>query len=71
MFYLAPDGRIVSVPITIAGTTLQPGKPEDLFRTVLYGGVYSPDAAGQRFLIARPAAATETVPLEILVNPFR
>lgn len=37
----------------------------------LYADAYAPDATGQRFLIARPAAAAETVPLEILTNALR
>jgi len=31
----------------------------------------APALDGQRFLIARPAASTETMPLEIVLNPLR
>ena len=47
------------------------GTPTELFRAVLYGSVFVPDPGGQRFLIARPAASHEIVPLEIILNPLR
>jgi Tol biopolymer transport system component len=71
VFYLAPGGRMMAVAVKSSGTSLQPGSPIELFRTAVYGDAYVPDASGQRFLIARPAAASETVPLEILTHPFR
>lgn len=71
VFYLANDGRIMAVPIVLNESGPVPGKPTELFKAVLYSDVYTPDASGQRFLIARPAASTETVPLEIRVNPLR
>ena len=61
----------MAVAMAASPADLSPGKPEELFRAVLYADVYTPDATGQRFLIARPAPATETVPLEILLNPLR
>jgi Tol biopolymer transport system component len=70
LFYLASDGRVMSMPVT-PGASLVTGKPEELFRTTLYESVYVPAANGQRILIARPAPAKEIVPLEVLVNPFR
>jgi Tol biopolymer transport system component len=70
LFYLR-DGRVMSVAIAATPSGLSPGKPEELFRVALYGEAYTPDATGQRFLIAQPAPATVTVPLEILLNPLR
>jgi eukaryotic-like serine/threonine-protein kinase len=70
LFYLGPDGRLFALAITSSGSALTPARPIELFRTVLYGDVYTPDATGQRFLLARPAPAGEPVPFEILVNPF-
>jgi Tol biopolymer transport system component len=70
LFYLGPEGRVMAVSVT-PGASLATGKPEELFRATLYGNVYVPTADGQRFLVARPTAAREIVPLEVLVNPFR
>jgi Tol biopolymer transport system component len=70
VFYLR-DGRVIGLPIAPSAAGLSPGKPEELFKVTLYGDVYAPDASGKRFLIARPAATTEVVPLEILLNPLR
>ena len=71
LFYLAPGGRMMAVQINNTATALQPGSAIELFRTAVYGDVYTPDATGQRFLIARPSATSETVPLELLTHPFR
>jgi Tol biopolymer transport system component len=71
LFYLGSEGRVLAVPLTRDAGGLQPGKAVELFRAVLYEKIYAPDASGQRFLIARPAPTAETVPLEIVVNPFR
>jgi Tol biopolymer transport system component len=71
VFYLGSEGRVLAVPLAAGAGGLQPGKAVELFRAVLYENIYTPDASGQRFLIARPAPAAETVPLEIVVNLFR
>src|SRR5262245_47165578 len=65
------DGHVVALPVAPSATGLSPGKAEELFKVTLCADVYTPDASGQRFLIARPAATTEIVPLEILLNPLR
>jgi eukaryotic-like serine/threonine-protein kinase len=70
VFYLHDD-RVMGLPVALSATGLSPGKPEELFKVTLYADVYTPDANGQRFLIARPAATTDIVPLEILLNPLR
>jgi Tol biopolymer transport system component len=71
LFYLAPGGRLMAVAVKNTATSFQPGSPTELFRSAVYGDVYTPDANGQRFLIARPSATSETVPLEIVTYPFR
>jgi eukaryotic-like serine/threonine-protein kinase len=71
LFYVAPGGRIVAVAAAEDKGTFRPGPPVELFRATLYADAYAVDPAGQRFLIARPAAATDMVPLEIVTNPFR
>jgi Tol biopolymer transport system component len=70
LFYLAPDGSLVAVPLTPDGGALEPGKPFQLFAGGVYEGAYAVDSAGQRFLVARVSATTETVPLEVVINPL-
>ena len=65
-------GLAPMVDALVASEDVGVSKPDpELFRIALYADVYTPDATGQRFLIARPAPATETVPLELLLNPLR
>jgi Tol biopolymer transport system component len=71
LFYLGEDGALMSVAIGVSSEALDVGKPTTLVRGGFYEGAYAPDAAGQRFLIARRSESTETVPLEIVANPFQ
>jgi Tol biopolymer transport system component len=71
LFYVAPPGRIVVSAMSEQGGVLRPAVPIELFRTTLYADAFTVDTTGQRFLIARPASATEAVPLEIVTNPLR
>jgi Tol biopolymer transport system component len=71
LFYLAPEGRILAVPVSLASGSFDRSGALELFRAALYGDVYTPAADGQRFLIARPSANSETVALDIVVNPLR
>ena len=38
LYYLGPDGQMMAAPITLTGTTLEPGPPVALFDTRIYGG---------------------------------
>jgi serine/threonine protein kinase/Tol biopolymer transport system component len=38
LYYNAPDGRMMAAPITVSGTTLEPGTPVALFDTRIVGG---------------------------------
>jgi Tol biopolymer transport system component len=58
LFYIALDNRLMAVPITVKGSSLEPGNPVPLFATRLGGAIQgssrqqyfvSPD--GQRFLM--------------------
>jgi eukaryotic-like serine/threonine-protein kinase len=57
LFYRAPNGAVMSVPITL-GAKVNAGKPSELFRTRVpgnrsrHGTSYAPTADGQRFLVA-------------------
>ena len=70
LFYLGPGGRLIAAPVDSAGGGFRVGTQTELFRALLYAEAYSPDRKGSRFLIARPAAATEMVPLEVVTNPL-
>ena len=71
LFYLAPGGRLMAVAIAGTDGSLTPGTVTELFRATFYGDAYTADATGQRFLIARPSASRDLVPLEIITNPMR
>ena len=38
LYYLNPDGAMMAAPITVTGTTLEPGAPVMLFPTRIFGG---------------------------------
>ena len=38
VYYVAPDERLMAVPISVSGATLQPGTPTPLFQTRIFGG---------------------------------
>jgi serine/threonine-protein kinase len=69
LFYLDGDGLLTAVPLKIAGSTIQPGQPATVSRTLYFAGVSSlgvtalrgydvaPD--GQRFLMIKESAPDE------------
>ena len=65
LFYVAPNGDLVAVPMGSADDP-RPGSPSVLFR--LDGDVrdFDVDASGQRFLV--DTAPTDTAPIGVLVN---
>jgi len=75
VFYLAPDGKIMAVPVT-AGSTLQTGPPQALFQSqgltsvgVLRQAVHwDVTADGQRFLVVAPEVQAAGVPITVVVN---
>lgn len=71
IFFLTRDGRMMAVPVTsAAGAPPATGAPTPLFQAAIFGNMYVPAADGRRFLIAKPALATETVPMELLLLPL-
>jgi Tol biopolymer transport system component len=70
LFFLAPDGKLMSVPIG-AGSSFEPGKPKALFDTLVartsQTTTYDVSADGQRFLfISRMGEATSS--LSVVTN---
>jgi Tol biopolymer transport system component len=71
MFYLAPDSRVMAVPID-AGATFSAGTPQPLFQARLQLIVarthYRPSPDGQRFLTLAPLGRESILPMTIVVN---
>jgi hypothetical protein len=72
LFYQAPDGRVIAVPIEGDGTSLQPGVPKTLFPTGLtpFGGgrLFGVSADGQRFLLRLDDGRQDTASIVVLSN---
>jgi hypothetical protein len=73
LFYMARDKKLMSVPLTIRGATLEAAGPVPLFQTriiqpklVLFQYDVTPD--GQRFLINSLPREDAAAPLTLLVN---
>jgi Tol biopolymer transport system component len=73
LYYIAPDSRMMAVPITTQGATLEPGTPVALFQTRIFGGGAYPNrqqydvAPDGRFLI-NTAEETDASPITLLQN---
>ena len=65
MFYVAPDNRLMAVPIRWNGTRIEPGSPRPLFSAQLGLG-YQPSSDGQRFLVLQQVA--EASPITVILN---
>ncbi len=67
LYYLAPEGQMMAVPITVAGTALAPAAPVVLFLPRIYGGGTDTSLGRQyditrdgRFLINTPSRSSKT-----------
>ena len=74
LYYVAPDGRLLAVPIATKGVTLEPGTPVPLFQTRIVGGGTNPNrpqydvAPDGRFLINITTEDATTSPITLLQN---
>jgi hypothetical protein len=69
LFYLDGAGLLTAVPLQIAGSTLKPGLPTTLSRTLYFAGMsalgvaalrgYDMAPDGQRFLMIKESTPTE------------
>ena len=73
LYYIAPDKKLMCVPLTKRGGTIEPGNPVELFQTrivesnlVLFQYDVSPD--GEEFLINSLPRADAAAPLSLIVN---
>ena len=74
LYYIAPNGALMAVPITMNGTALEPGTPVALFQTRIWGGGANA-TQGQQYDVSRDGrflinAVTEGVaaPITLLLN---
>jgi eukaryotic-like serine/threonine-protein kinase len=75
LYYIAPDARLMAVPITTKGGVLEPGTPTALFQTRIVGGGTDPAnqphydvAPDGRFLINTVLEDAAASPIIILQN---
>jgi Tol biopolymer transport system component len=74
LYYIAPDGRLMAVPIATKAGTLEPGTPVALFRTQIVGGGTNTNrqqydvATDGRFLINTAVEDAAVSPVTILQN---
>ena len=75
LYYIAPDGKLMAVPVTIKGAVFERGTPEPLFQTRIAGGgtnAYTRAqydvAADGRFLINVATEGAATSPITLLQN---
>jgi eukaryotic-like serine/threonine-protein kinase len=68
LYYVGSDNRLMASAITGATPlpTASPAAP--LFRATLFSGLYVPFPDGQRFLVATPAASSDVVAMELMLN---
>jgi len=67
LFYAQPDGKIMSVDITVNGNALQAGPPKALFTTLGSAPFFDVTPDGQRFLVAEPEKNSEP-PFTVIQN---
>jgi hypothetical protein len=64
LFYVAPDGTLMAVPVTSDASAIQFGRPVPLFASA---AGYQAARDGQRFLVARRSASSEAA-ITIVLN---
>ncbi|MGC2764359.1 MAG: protein kinase [Candidatus Acidiferrum sp.] len=76
MFYLAPDAKIVAVPVTVkAGAGFDPGTPVALFQTnpketlaTSEQAIYDVDPSGQKFLVNTLVKGGDVQPMTVILH---
>jgi Tol biopolymer transport system component len=75
IYYIAPDGKLMAVTITVVNGAIDVGKPKALFQTRTPGGALTPFSRPQydvssdgRFLINTIVEGTATSPITLLLN---
>ena len=71
LYYLAPDGTLMAVPVRSSDAALDTGRPVPLFQAripsdiITFRNHYAPSADGQRFLID---SADDHEPINVVIN---
>jgi serine/threonine protein kinase/Tol biopolymer transport system component len=75
LYFIAPDGKLMAVPVISAGSTLEAGLPKVLFPTSIVGAASESNFKAQymvsrdgRFLINQPPEQFTTTPITLLLN---
>ena len=70
LFYITPDFKLMAVSLTIAGGTITPSRPTELFQLPLARATSNPYAIapdGKRFLVPI-STGKASAPLEVIIN---
>jgi eukaryotic-like serine/threonine-protein kinase len=75
LYFIAPDGKLMAVPVTASHSTFEPGKPVALFQTHILSGSagtvnraqYAVSRDG-RFLMNQPVEGSIASPITVLLN---
>ena len=69
MFYLAADGKVMAVEVSI-GASVQAGVPQPLFGTHLTSqfAKFAVTGDGRRFLVPAPASEVSSSPMTVVIN---
>jgi Tol biopolymer transport system component len=75
LYYIAPDAKLMAVPIAVQGPTLEVGAPKALFQTRIYGGGNAVNVGRQydgardgRFLINVVSDEATDSPITLILN---
>jgi hypothetical protein len=68
LFYLAPDGNVMAVPVSTSVDGFQPGTPAALFKGPPNADGWDVSADGKRFLFPVPAGESAQAPFTIVQN---
>src|SRR5687767_945493 len=72
LFFEAPDGKLMAVPVPAAGGSLTHGAPHALFTSALPARLnsyhYEPAAHGKQFLMRVPVSGDKPSPITVVLN---
>jgi serine/threonine protein kinase len=74
LYFIAPDRKLMAVPVTVVGTNFEPGKPVPLFQTRIMIGPAAAFRAqyavshDDRFLIAQLVEESNVTPITLILN---
>jgi hypothetical protein len=73
LYYIAPDKKLMCVPLTMRDGTIEPGSVVELFQTRIVGAAlvlfqYDVRPDGEEFLINSLPRADAVAPLSLIVN---